>query len=63
MMKVFMKDYAELCKVTGRFYKKHWFGLVVMNAAVVGAELAYFNRDKIKDKLESKFHKNGEEKA
>lgn len=61
MMKKFMKDYAELCKDTGRFYKKHWFGLIVMNTAVIGAELAYFNRDRIKEKFEKRFHKNGGE--
>lgn len=41
-MKEFWKDYVDLCKVTGRFYKKHWKGVIVMNAVVIGAELAYF---------------------
>lgn len=41
-MKQFWNDYWELCKETGRFYKKHWKGVVVLNAAIVGAELAYF---------------------
>lgn len=41
-MKEFWKDYGELCKETGRFYKKHWKGVIVLNAVIVGAEVAYF---------------------
>lgn len=41
-MKQFWKDYGELCKETGRFYKNHWKGVIVLNAVIVGAELAYF---------------------
>ena len=41
-MKEFWKDYGELCKETGRFYKKHWKGCIVLNAVILGAELAYY---------------------
>ena len=41
-MKQFWKDYGELCKETGRFYKKHWKGCVLLNVAIVGAEFAWF---------------------
>lgn len=41
-MKQFWKDYGELCKESGRFYKKHWKGVVVLNAVIIGAEMAYF---------------------
>lgn len=41
-MKQFWKDYGELCKETGRFYKKHWKGCVLLNAAILGAELVWF---------------------
>lgn len=41
-MKQFWKDYGELCKETGRFYKKHWKGVIVLNAVIIGAELAWF---------------------
>ena len=41
-MKQFWKDYGELCKETGRFYKKHWKGVVVLNAVIIGAELAWY---------------------
>lgn len=60
-MKTFMKDYAQLCKDTGKFYKKHWKGAILLNAAIVGAEMAWFNRRRIKNSIESKFNKNKEE--
>jgi hypothetical protein len=41
-MKQFWKDYGELCKETGRFYKKHWKGVILLDAVIVGAELAWF---------------------
>lgn len=41
-MKEFWKDYAELLKENGRFYKKHWKGCLLLNAAIIGAEVAYF---------------------
>lgn len=41
-MKQFWKDYGVLCKETGRFYKKHWKGCLVLNAAIIGAEVVYF---------------------
>ena len=40
-MKGFWKDYWELYKESGRFYKKHWKGCLVLNAAIIGAELAW----------------------
>lgn len=41
-MKEFWKDYGKLCKESGRFYKEHWKGVVVLNAVIIGAELAWF---------------------
>ena len=41
-MKEFWKDYIELYKESGRFCKKHWKGLIVLNAVLIGAEFAYF---------------------
>lgn len=40
-MKEFVKDYVELCKDSGKFYKKHWKGLIVLNALIIGGELAW----------------------
>lgn len=41
-MKKFWNDYWKLCKESGRFCKEHWKGVVVLNAAIIGAELAYY---------------------
>lgn len=59
-MRNFFRDYVNVCKEAGRFYKKHWKGCIVMNAALIGAEMVYLRRDDIKDKLEEKFHKEKE---
>ena len=56
-MKTFVKDYAQLCKDAGKFYKNHWKGMVVLNAAIIGAEVVYLEKGKIKGKLKEKFHK------
>ena len=40
-MKTFWKDYWELCKESGKFYKKHWKGVLVLNAAIIAAETGY----------------------
>lgn len=41
-MKEFWKDYGKLCKETGQFYKKHWKGVVLLNAVIIGAEVAWY---------------------
>lgn len=56
-MAKFWKDYAHLCKESGDFYKKHWKGVIVLTAAIIAGEMAYFKRDLIKSKLKEKFHK------
>lgn len=56
-MKKFWKDYADLCKESGKFYKKHWFGVIVLNAVLIAGEFAWWKRDKIKDCVKSKFKK------
>lgn len=40
-MKHFWKDYGKLCKETGKFYKQHWKGCLLLNATIIGAEVAY----------------------
>lgn len=59
-MKGFCKDYVSLCKDSGKFYKKHWKGVIVLTAVLTGVELAYFYRESIKDKLKEKFCKGKE---
>lgn len=60
-MKEFFKDYSELCKETGRFYKKHWIGTIAMNLVASGVMIAaYLPKDMRKeavDKVKSKFKK------
>ena len=51
-MAEFWKDYGKLCKETGEFYKKHWRGVIVLNAVIFGANIAYLERYQIKDKIE-----------
>ena len=59
-MKRFWKDYAELCKVSGQFYKKHWFDVIVLTFLIFTVEIGWLSRDYIKDTIKSKF-KNEEE--
>lgn len=41
-MREFVRDYVDLCKESGKFYKKHWKGLVVLNALIIGGEYAWY---------------------
>lgn len=41
-MKEFVKDYVDLCKDTGRFCKKHWKGVILLNAVSIVAECAWY---------------------
>lgn len=59
-MKEFWRDYGELCKESGRFMKKHWKGCILLNVAILGAEMAYIFRGNIKDAIEEKFDKGDE---
>lgn len=56
-MKTFIKDYANLCEVTGKFYKDHWLGVVVINVVAGAAGGAYIFKDDIKKKVKTKFKK------
>lgn len=46
-MRDFVKDYVELCKEGGKFYKKHWKGVALLNVAIIGAEFVWY-KSKIK---------------
>ena len=60
-MKTFFKDYGELCKTTGNFYKKHWLGIIVMNVVVSGAMVAVMwpkeLKEAVADNIKDKFKK------
>lgn len=60
-MKKFVKDYAGLCKATGKFYKDHWIGVTVMNVAALAGTMAYLGKDEIKNQVKNKLHKKDEE--
>ena len=62
-MKKFMKDYWELTKMSGKFYKEHWLGCIVMTGVLTGAQYAWFFRDQIKEKLEDKLEEKGYKKV
>ena len=59
-MKAFFKDYWDLCKQSGDFYKKHWKGTLVLNAVLIGGELIYFYRNEIVDTVKEKLPKRKE---
>ena len=59
-MKAFFKDYWDLCKQSGDFYKKHWKGTLVLNAVIIGGELIYFYKDEIIDTVKEKLPKRKE---
>ena len=62
-MKDFWKDYSKLCKDSGAFYKKHWKGVLVLNAAIIGVEYAvYFIQKKKSEKELAEFYKNQKKK-
>lgn len=56
-MREFVKDYMKVCKDYGEFCKKHWKGLVAVNAVLIAGGFVYFYRGSIKDALEEKFNK------
>lgn len=60
-MKKFWNDYVELCKSSTDFYKKHWFGVLVMNVVTIGGTFVWLYKDDIKDEIEEKFSKKEEE--
>ena len=41
-MKEFWKDYGKLWKDSFVFCKKHWKGVVLLDAAIIGTELVYY---------------------
>jgi Pyruvate/2-oxoacid:ferredoxin oxidoreductase gamma subunit len=60
-MRDYFKDYGELVKATGGFYKKHWLGTIVMNVVVCGAIVAVAwpkeAKEEVMKGIKSKFKK------
>ena len=40
-MKEFWKDYIGLYRMSMYFCKRHWKGVILLNAAIIAVELAY----------------------
>ena len=59
-MKAFFKDYWDLYKQSGDFCKKHWKGILVLNAVLIGGELIYCYRNEIVDTVKEKLPKRKE---
>ena len=63
-MKDFWKDYGKRCKDSEAFYKKHWKGVLVLNAAIIGVEYAvYFIQKKKSEKRTRRILQKIEEEA
>lgn len=60
-MKQFWKDYGNLCKETNQFYKKHWKGVIVLNAVIIGVECLWLKRKL--DQLDFEYSIDKEEEA
>ena len=60
--KTFWKEYAEICKMSGKWCKKHWKGYIVLCTAITGAEFAWFFREDIKDKISDKIEERKSKK-
>lgn len=64
-MKTFFKDYGQLCKDTGKFYKKHWLGTIIVNIVVcIGGIFIFWPkelRNGLIGSIKDKFRKNDEE--
>ena len=41
-MKEFWKDYARLYVMSAHFCKKHWKGVILLNVAIIGINIAYY---------------------
>ena len=66
-MKSFFKDYGKLWKDTGRFYKNHWLGTIIMNMVVFFVSVFLFWPKELKrafiDGAKDKFKKGNKEEV
>lgn len=53
-MKKFFKDYCRLYKESGRFYKEHWLGIVILNLVSIVSIFIPAIIYKIKDKMNNR---------
>ena len=60
-MRKFWKDYAELWKLSGQFYKKHWLGVIVLFVIGFVMGVCWSLSDYIWESIKGKFKKEDEE--
>jgi hypothetical protein len=60
-MRKFWKDYAELWKLSGQFYKKHWLGVIVLSVIGFVMGVCWLLSDYIWEGIKCKFKKEDEE--
>ena len=36
------REYGRLCVMSAHFGKKHWEGVILLNVAIIGIEIAYY---------------------
>ena len=53
-----MKDYCELRAASGRFYKKHWLGCLIVSVVSGVATYAYIRKDDIMYEIKTRLHKD-----
>lgn len=61
-MKNFFKDYVELCKDSGKFYKKHWKGVIVLNIVCIVVMFIPYIYGTISKKMLDKWYEKEVEK-
>ena len=64
-MKTFFKEYGQLCKSSGQFFKKHWLGTIVMMIVSCGLSILIFWPKELKEEvmntIKDKFKKDSKE--
>lgn len=55
-MKDFFKDYLKLCKDCGKFYKRHWKGVIILNIVCIVVMFIPYVYNKIEEKMLSKWY-------
>lgn len=67
IMKGFFKDYGELCKQAGSFYKRHWLGSIIMTLVTSLVSIMVFwpkeFKQEVADEIKSKFKRGSKEEA
>lgn len=55
-MKIFFKDYLEICKDYGKFCNRHWKGIIILNIVCIVVMFIPYVYNKIEEKMLSKWY-------